>query len=321
MVRRYFRTPWLLSLLILLTGCSSIANLSGESDAAGFEPTIELHTVELNDVPFFPQEAWQCGPAALATVISAAGRAVEPADLEPLLFIEDRKGTLQVELRGATRRLGLLSFAQEADITSLVHRLQAGHPVLVLQNLGLSWLPKWHYAVAVGFDASTKTVHLRSGRNPLRKTGLKEFSRTWMASSNWMMTVHPPGEIPPGMPLGDYLTEVSGLERSGQLDAALMAYQAGSAVWPESWLAAMGEGNAHYQLGDFKGAEHAYHRALARNPDHPAPSHNLAWALIRQQRHEEATVYARKAIELSDAAEYASALEHLQNAPQVESSL
>ncbi len=315
MVCRNFLCLYPAFFLLLVVGCTGTANLHSVPGAASLESTVELR-----DVPFFPQEDYQCGPAALATVISATGHVVDPADLQPLLFISDRKGTLQIELRGATRRLGFLSFAQEASFASLIHRLQAGHPVLVLQNLGLNWLPKWHFAVVVGFDASTGTVHLRSGRNPLLKTRLKEFIRTWEASNNWMMTVHRPGEIPPEISHTDYLAEVAALERIGQLDAARSAYQAGVTRWPESWLASMGQGNVHYLLGEFELAETAYRMALEKNPEHPAPFHNLAWALVRLQRMDEATLYARRAVELSDAAEYASALAHLQNLNRVDTS-
>ena len=38
-------------------------------------------TLELRDTPFFPQEEYQCGPAALATVLAASGVAVSPDDL------------------------------------------------------------------------------------------------------------------------------------------------------------------------------------------------------------------------------------------------
>ena len=34
---------------------------------------------------------------------------------------------------------------------SALHRAGA-LTLLVLQNLGLSWLPRWHYAVVVGYD-------------------------------------------------------------------------------------------------------------------------------------------------------------------------
>jgi len=33
---------------------------------------------ELREVPFFPQEEFQCGPAALATVLAASGVKVTP---------------------------------------------------------------------------------------------------------------------------------------------------------------------------------------------------------------------------------------------------
>ena len=40
-------------------------------------------SAELEAVPFFPQKAYQCGPAALATVLGAAGFAVTPDELTP----------------------------------------------------------------------------------------------------------------------------------------------------------------------------------------------------------------------------------------------
>ncbi|MET0987939.1 MAG: hypothetical protein ABW034_21275, partial [Steroidobacteraceae bacterium] len=60
--------------------------------------------VELEQVPFFPQAEYQCGPAALATVLEAAGVATTPDALVPIVYLPARKGTLQTELVAATRR-------------------------------------------------------------------------------------------------------------------------------------------------------------------------------------------------------------------------
>ena len=56
--------------------------------------TAALHTnpqtrapVELTGVPFFPQEAYQCGPAALATVLGWSGTAVTPDALTPQVYV------------------------------------------------------------------------------------------------------------------------------------------------------------------------------------------------------------------------------------------
>jgi hypothetical protein len=40
----------------------------------------------------------------------------------------------------------------------LCEEVAAGHPVIVLQNIGLSWYLVWHYAVVVGYDLHEGTV-------------------------------------------------------------------------------------------------------------------------------------------------------------------
>jgi hypothetical protein len=48
------------------------------------------------------------------------------------------------------------------EITAIASELQAGRPVLVLQNLDLKILPAYHYAVVVSMRSSGQIV-LRSG--------------------------------------------------------------------------------------------------------------------------------------------------------------
>ena len=66
--------------------------------------------VELTQVPFFPQEEYQCGPAALATALASFGVKVTPEELVPQVYIPERKGSLQVEMLAAARRHGLVSY-------------------------------------------------------------------------------------------------------------------------------------------------------------------------------------------------------------------
>ena len=54
--------------------------------------------VELTTVPFFPQEEYQCGPAALATVLTWTGVNVTPAELAPQVYLPERQGSLQLEI-------------------------------------------------------------------------------------------------------------------------------------------------------------------------------------------------------------------------------
>lgn len=300
-----------LSLLLALSGCASFT-----------PPAAPIASVaELEAVPFYPQDAYQCGPAALATVLGWAGQSVTPQYLAEQLYIAERKGSLQIELLAATRQQGLLAYVHPNGYDDLWRLLEHGVPVLVLQNLAFSWYPQWHYAVVVGYDAGQRKVLLRSGRNRLRRESLTDFARSWEASGHWMMSVHRPGELPPGAQEAELLAAASALESTGQRPAALQFYRAATQQWPNSMLAWMALGNAHYQSADYEAAQAAYQRAGQVAPEHPAPSHNLAWALIRQGDSGAARVHAAAAVRLSQAlpeaerGQYQSAAQHLQLAP------
>ncbi|TVP53451.1 MAG: hypothetical protein EA349_13665, partial [Halomonadaceae bacterium] len=61
--------------------------------------------VELRDTSFHPQQAYQCGPAALATLLQSSGvRDADPDTLKNQVYLPDRQGSLQTELLAATRR-------------------------------------------------------------------------------------------------------------------------------------------------------------------------------------------------------------------------
>jgi hypothetical protein len=50
------------------------------------------------------------------------------------------------------------------DFKALMQRAAAGHPVVVMQNLGLSWYPKRHYAMVIGYELEKQIVTLCSGK-------------------------------------------------------------------------------------------------------------------------------------------------------------
>lgn len=292
---------------VLLTGC--ISNKLHQQ----WQPYLEQQPsiAELGSVPFYPQRAYQCGPAALATLMSWAGENVHPDALTEQLFIAGRKGSLQVEMLAATRRHGLVPYEHPAGLRDLFAQLEAGVPVVVLQNLGLGWAPAWHYAVVVGFDAHTQEFLLRSGSERLRRTDSREFARTWQYSHQWMMTLHPPGNIPVGAEPSSYVRAVTGLERVKRYSEALASYRAAVEQWPLSFISWMALGNNLYHAQYFDEAEQAYRTAHQLDAESPAAVHNLAWALIRQDKHRQALFYAQAAVSLSQQPRYRSALQAL----------
>ena len=144
---------------LALSGCASMWPQTAELRRA--LPQGIPERTELREVPFFPQEEYQCGPAALATVLAASGVKVTPEDLVPQVYLPERKGSLQVEMLAAARRHGLVSYQLAPRFEDLLRELAAGNPVIVLQNLAVG--DGWHYAVAVGYDYDSGMLVLRSG--------------------------------------------------------------------------------------------------------------------------------------------------------------
>ena len=271
----------------------------------------------LLSVPFHEQEDYQCGPAALAMALNFSGVAVSPAELAPQAFTPRRKGTLQADMIGAARRNGRIPFPVEGGISGLLRELEAGHPVIVLQNLGLGWIPVWHYAVAIGFDLERGELVLHSGpyREYRRPLGL--FDRTWARSERWGQVVLAPGELPRGLDEAEILEAIASFERV-EPGPALPAYEAASARFPESAPAWLGLGNARYRARELEGAADAFRRAAELPGTRRGPAlNNLAHVLAELGKRDAARDAIERALALDDPwrATYQRTLEEIERAP------
>lgn len=277
----FHRGRLLPALLVFLAGCAGIP-----------EPVRELPrdgvVIELTDTPFHPQSRYQCGPAALTTVLQASGANVELDDIVAKVYIPGRQGSLQLEIVAATRTSGRLPYRINGTLSALLAELEAGRPVILLQNLGVAAIPRWHYAVVVGIDGNRERMILRSGQERRRETPIDVFLRTWSRSGFWGMVTLRPGELPENVDKARYADAVVGLEQTNQSAAAALAWQAAVERWPDDTTARFGLGNALLAQGELPAAEAHYRDLLAMAPGLVVARNNLALALARQQRFAEA---------------------------------
>lgn len=243
--------------------------------------------VELGNIPFYPQEDYECGPAALAMTAAAAGVQVTPEALVEQVYLPGRKGSLQQELLAAGRRQGLLTYPLSSKVEAVLREVAAGHPVLVFQNLAFSFYPVWHYAVVIGFDREHNLLLLHSGRTERMEMSLFAFERTWARAQYWSMVALAPGQLPATVEAQTFAVAVSALERVNPA-AAQSAYAAALQRWPDDRAALLGAGNAAYALGQRDAAVSAYQRAVRRHPDFADAWNNLAQVLLEQGRRDEA---------------------------------
>jgi tetratricopeptide repeat protein len=261
------------ALIVWLAGCAASPPL-----ANGLPPGMP-RALELHDTPFFPQEEFQCGPAALATVLGASGVQVQPDALAPQVFLPKRHGSLQSELIGSARRHGRLAYLLPGTGQALLEELVEGRPVLLLQNLGVKQIPIWHYAVLVGYDTDRNVALLRSGRDERKEIRWQRFARSWDRAGRWAMTTIAPGVIPAQAEAAHYLEAVAGIEAAGNRQAAKLSYDSAIIRWPDEPMAWLGRGNIAYAEGDRAAAADVYARAATLAPSNAAIRNNLAQVL------------------------------------------
>lgn len=231
-------------------------------------------------------------------VFASAGVSRTPDQLSDQVFIPARDGSLQVEMQAAPRRYGLVSVVLKPQLKDLLAEVAAGKPVIVLQNLALDWYPKWHYAVAIGYDLDKDVMILRSGTERRQEIAMRTFERTWRRGGYWALLVLPPDRLPQTVDADGYVDAVVQLESAGAAGAARQAYESALQRWPENLKAQIGLGNTSYAAGDLPAAVSAFRQATASHPDSAIAFNNLAQALADSGQHAEALIQARRAVAL-----------------------
>jgi len=293
--RKAFFRLLLLILFVILYGCAGTLPRQW-AQPAGNLPTIH----EVDAVPFYPQKAYQCGPAALAMVLNWSGVEIDPDRLTPEVYTPSQKGSLQPAMIGSVRRNGRIAYPiSGAD--ALLAEIASGNPVVVLQNLGFSWYPVWHYAVAIGYDLSRQKILMHSGTSFRQTTSLRVFERTWSRSDYWGLLVLAPNRLPAVVTEQNYLSAVLGLEKARQWDAAVQGYQTAVNRWPDNVVARIGLSNSYYALGHLPSAETVLRVASTRFPREGIIFNNLAQVLHELGKHYEALEAALRAVALGGA--------------------
>tara|TARA_R110001592_G_scaffold238227_2_gene497764 strand:+ start:58437 stop:59345 length:909 start_codon:yes stop_codon:yes gene_type:complete len=239
-------------------------------------------TYEIQNIPFYPQVEDQCGPSSLATMLGAQGIHVSPAKLRSKLYIPDKQGTVTTEMIARARRFGLLVYPLESELIDLLAELNAGNPVLVMQNLGLDWWPVWHFSVAIGYDLDQQTISLRSGDSDNAIIDFSLFLKTWTRANSWAIVIVSPEKLPSTARVDGVMKAANQLEQVGELDTALRVYKAVLSKWPETDSAGFGAGNAAFALGYYERAEQFFSDYLKTNPSSSIAWNNLSYSLAEQ---------------------------------------
>ncbi len=244
-------------MLLVLTACQTPAQTKQLLAA----PPAITNAYQIANVPFYPQQAFFCGPTTLAEVANFHGLAKSPDDIAPATFTPALEGTLQIEMAAATRQLGMLAYEQRGNMSQLLSLVADDIPVIVLQNNSISWLPQWHYAVVVGYDIKRKEVILHTGVTEAHRLNFSTFERTWQRANYWLLAMLPPDKSSTQLDPFIYTKACQDLISTQQSAAGIAALITATKQWPDYWLPYFLLGN-HYFSSEPVQAAHWFEQGL-----------------------------------------------------------
>lgn len=268
----------------------------------------------IDNVPFIEQAVAQCGPASLAMVINFqrrdSGLMITADEIAKQSYTPGAKGSYQQDLISAARRNGYMA-VPISGFDALIKEVDQNHPVIVFENLGVSWYQQWHYAVVFGYDLAKQELTMHSGSHANEEWGMRRFEQDWMYSDYWGLVVMKPGDLSASADEMSHSRAAAALEELGQKDAATKAYAAILSRWPDSLTSAIGMANLKYSNGEYEESVRYLKHATDVHPFEASVWHNLAIAQGSTKAKADARKSAQAAIRLAAPAEKAAYVERL----------
>lgn len=168
-----------LSLLISCAGAYA-------PDAPGF-----YRRAAIQAVPFFPQNEYKCGPAAMASVLSFWGAKTAFEDASRAVYQEKLKGSLPIDLFLYAKEAGFEADYYKGSMADLKRNIDAGVPLILFLNLGFKIYPVGHYVVVTGYDDARRVVTAHSDMTMNARFGYDALRGAWEKNDFATLRIRP----------------------------------------------------------------------------------------------------------------------------------
>src|SRR4030043_904547 len=160
-------------LLVFLCSCATL------------QETNQGHIIE--NVPFYPQTSYQCGPASLAGVLNYRGIKVTPDEISEKIYSASARGTLDIDMVLYAQKRGLLVTQYEGTVEDLRKNIDFRHPLIVLVDYGFSFVRENHFVVVTGYN--DHGIIVNSGKKKGKLVLEKDFLKSWEKTKFWTLLI------------------------------------------------------------------------------------------------------------------------------------
>jgi len=173
-----------IAFILALSGCRAT---SFDAIKSGLEA--RGHYIE--GVPFVKQTEYDCGPAALAAVLSFRGKAVDLERITASVYLPRLRGTLPMDLERYAKDEGFKTSSTAGTTTALKTAIVSNIPVICLLDLGFGFYRQPHFVTVIGFDDGNGLFIMHDGATPNRTMTYKDFENNWKRAGKWMIVITP----------------------------------------------------------------------------------------------------------------------------------
>jgi predicted double-glycine peptidase len=172
-----------LLLAVGLTGCA----LSPDGKSSVFSAPTGSGKVE--NVPFYSQLTYHCGPACLAGVLNFYGDAVTANQIAKAIFRDNIHGTVTLDMVFYVRERGFSARWYSGNTNDIQGAVDGDVPLIVMIDLGFANLRKYHYMVVIGYNQ--EGIIVNSGKVAGKFMRWDRFLPLWQRAKCWTLRVEP----------------------------------------------------------------------------------------------------------------------------------
>lgn len=134
----------------------------------------------ISDVPFFKQQEYDCGPAALACVYNFRGLQQDVEEISKRVYSRRQKGSLNLGLLIDAREQGLTATMYSGSFEKIKDAIDNETPLILMVSEGGDSL---HYVVVVGYEGQhVAAIVVHDGYQPNKRYEREAFDAKWRAT-------------------------------------------------------------------------------------------------------------------------------------------
>ncbi len=149
------------------------------------EPLKEFNFIE--NVPFFPQEEYQCGPASLAGVLNYNGLNISPEEIAREIYSKSVRGTLTIDMALFAEKKGFSVSQYSGSLNDIRKNIDSKIPVIVMIDTGIFFVQQNHFMVITGYNEDG--IVANSGREKSKFIPEKKFLSMWEKTNFWTLKI------------------------------------------------------------------------------------------------------------------------------------